>query len=178
VSVLGVTVIVNLFYFSYTPLVPVFGERLGVGAFLTSLLLSANALGSIAGASLIARGLPFGRGQIYVGGSTVALCALLVFAIAGWYPACLLALMIAGVGTSGFATMQSVLVMVNASDDMRGRAMGLLSMSIGVLPLAMLLLGLGAQAVGPTTGVMVSASLGLAALAAWSIRRPEAVSAP
>jgi ABC-type antimicrobial peptide transport system permease subunit len=56
--------------------------------------------------------------------------------------------------------------------------MGLLSMSIGVLPLAMLLLGLGAQAVGPTTGVMVSASLGLAALAAWSIRRPEAVSAP
>ena len=175
VSILGVTVIVNLFYFSFMPLVPVFGERLGVGAFLTSLLLSANALGSIAGASFIARGLPFGRGVIYVGGSTVALCSLLVFAVVGWYPAALLALIVAGVGISGFATMQSVLVMVNADDDMRGRAMGLLSMSIGVLPVSMLLLGLGAQAVGPTAGVVISVVVGLGVLATWSVKRPEAV---
>jgi predicted MFS family arabinose efflux permease len=177
VSVLGVTVIVNLFYFSFMPLVPVFGERLGVGAFLTSLLLSANALGSIVGASFIARGLPLSRGKIYLGGSTVALCSLLVFAVAGWYPASLVALIVAGVGISGFATMQSALVMVNAADDMRGRAMGLLSMSIGVLPLSMLVLGLGAQAVGPTAGVVVSVIVGLTVLAAWSVRRPEALSA-
>jgi hypothetical protein len=107
----------------------------------------------------------------------VALCSLLVFAIAGWYPASLLALIIAGVGISGFATMQSALVMVNAADDMRGRAMGLLSMSIGVLPLSMLVLGLGAQAVGPTAGVVVSVIVGLTVLAAWSVRRPEALSA-
>jgi predicted MFS family arabinose efflux permease len=170
-------VIVNLFYFSFMPLVPVFGERLGVGAFLTSLLLSANALGSIVGASFIARGLPLGRGKIYLGGSTLALCSLLIFAVAGWYPASLLALIVAGVGISGFATMQSALVMVNAADDMRGRAMGLLSMSIGVLPLSMLVLGLGAQAVGPTAGVVVSVIVGLTVLAAWSVRRPEALSA-
>ena len=177
VSILGVTIIVNLFYFSFMPLVPVFGERLGVGAFLTSLLMSANALGSIIGASCIARGLPLGRGLIYIGGSTVALCSLLVFAISGWYPLALLALIVAGVGNSGFATMQSLLVMVNATDEMRGRAMGLLSMSIGVLPISMLLLGLGAQAVGPTAGVAISVVLGLVVLWTWCAWRPEAIRA-
>jgi predicted MFS family arabinose efflux permease len=177
VSVLGVTIIVNLFYYSFTPLVSVFGERLGVGALLTSLLLSANSIGSIAGSSLIARGLPFGRGVIYVGGSTLALCALIVFAVSGWYPLALVALMVAGVGIAGFATMQSVLVMVLAEDEMRGRAMGLLSMSIGVLPLSMILLGLGAQAVGPQTGVALSVVLGICVLGAWSLKRPEALRA-
>ena len=178
VSVLGVTVIVNLFYFSFMPLVPVFGERLEVGAFLTSLLLSANAIGSIVGALFIARGLPVGRGVIYVGGSTTALCGLFIFAVAGWYPAALLALIFAGLGTSGFATMQSLLTMVIAADEMRGRAMGLLSMSIGVLPVSMLLLGLGAQAVGPATGVVISVVAGLCALTAWTLKRPEAMRAP
>ncbi len=178
VSVLGVTVIVNLFYFSFIPLVPVFGERLEVGAFLTSLLLSANSVGAILGAMLVARGLPLGRGTIYVGGSTLALCGLFVFAVVGWYPIALLALMTAGAGVSGFATMQSVLVMVNAEAEMRGRAMGLLSMSIGVLPLSMLLLGLGAGAVGPTAGVMISVVVGLLVLAAWTLKHPEARVAP
>jgi MFS family permease len=178
VSVLGVTVIVNLFYFSFMPLVPVFGERLGVGAVLTSLLLSANAIGSIVGALFIARGLPIGRGVIYVGGSSIALCALFVFAVSGWYPAALLALLIAGVGISGFATMQSLLTMLNASDDMRGRAMGLLSMGIGVLPVSMLLLGLAAQVAGPVAGVAISVTVGLCVLATWCVKRPEALHAP
>ncbi len=178
ISILGITVIVNLFYFSFMPLVPVFGDRLEVGAFLTSLLLSANSLGSIIGATFIARGLRWRRGTIYVGGSTLALCGLFVFAVSGWYPVALLALMTAGVGISGFATMQSVLVMMNAEDETRGRAMGLLSMSIGVLPLSMLLLGLGAGAVGPTAGVMISVVLGLLVLGTWSVKRPEARIAP
>src|SRR5690606_15637897 len=146
--------------------------------FLTSLLLSANAIGSIGGSLLIARGLPLTRGQIYTFGSTAALGGLLVFALSGWYPVALVALIVAGTGISGFATMQSLLTMVNAPDEMRGRAMGLLSMSIGVLPLSMLLLGLGAQAVGPVAGVTISVLAGLTALAVWSIKRPEARLAP
>jgi MFS family permease len=178
VSVLGVTVIVNLFYFSFMPLVPVFGERMEVGPFLTSLLLSANAMGSIVGATFIARGLPIGRGAIYVGGSTLGLCGLFVFAVSGWYPLALAGLICAGMGISGFATMQSALVMINSDDAMRGRSMGLLSMSIGVLPLSMLLLGVGADAVGPTAGVMISVVLGLIVLGTWSVKRPEARTAP
>jgi predicted MFS family arabinose efflux permease len=178
ISVLGVTIIVNLFYFSFMPLIPVFGDRLEVGAFLTSLLLSANAIGSIAGSMLIARGLPLGRGVTYIGGSTAALCGLFVFAVADWYPLALLALLAAGTGIAGFATMQSLLTMVIARDEMRGRAMGLLSMSIGVLPISMVLLGLAAQAAGPVAGVVISVLTGMCVLAAWCVKRPEALQAP
>jgi MFS family permease len=175
VSVLGVTVIMNLFYFSFIPMVPVFGDKLGVGAFWTSLLLAGNAVGSIGGAALIARGLPWRRGLIYAGGSTLSLVFLFVFAASGWYPLALLALAVAGIGIAGFATMQSVLVMISADDEMRGRAMGLLSMSIGALPFSMLVLGAVAQAVGPATGVMLSVLVGLVALSLWSLRLPESL---
>lgn len=64
--------------------------------------------------------------------------------------------------------------MITAEDEMRGRAMGLLSIAIGVLPLAMLLLGGVAQVVGPSVGVISSALIGLVFLAGWSYWRPEA----
>jgi len=173
VSILGVTVIMNSFYFSFTPMVPVFAEGLGVNAFWTGILAGAPAFGSMIGTFLIARGLGIGRGRAYVGGSFVALSFLGLFAAAGWYPLALVALVLAGLGASGFATMQSVLVMVTTNDAMRGRALGLLSMGIGALPFAMLLLGGVAQAVGPSAGVIASVLVGLCVLALWISRRPE-----
>ena len=63
ISVLGVTVLMNSFFFPFMPLVPVFADRLGVDAFLTGVLASATAWGAMLGTFLIARGLPFGRTQ-------------------------------------------------------------------------------------------------------------------
>jgi MFS family permease len=173
ISILGVTVIMNTFYFSFTPMVPVFADRLDVNAFWTGVLAGAPAFGSMLGTILIARGLGISRGHAYVGGSVVALVFLSVFAAAGIYPVALAALVLAGLGTSGFATMQSALVMITADDAMRGRALGLLSMAIGALPFAMLLLGGVAQAVGPSAGVISSVVAGLAMMAIWSRIRPE-----
>jgi MFS family permease len=174
ISVLGITVIMNLFYFSFTPMIPVFAEDLGVNAFRTGLLASAPALGSLTGTFLIANGLPLGRGRIYLFGSVMALVFLGVFASAQSYGLALAALVTAGFGTSGFATMQSVLVMITTEDEMRGRAMGVLSMSIGSLPFSMLLLGAAAEAVGPSAGVIASVLIGLVLIAAWTLRSPEA----
>jgi hypothetical protein len=126
------------------------------------------------GTLLLARGLPFRRGAIYTGGCFVALIFLLSFGATNIYPLALLALVLAGAGTAGFATMQAVLVMVTASPEMRGRALGLTSMAIGVLPFSMLLLGLTAQTIGLGVAVMGSAVLGLLAMAAWTLLRPEA----
>jgi MFS family permease len=174
ISILGVTVIMNLFYHSFIPLIPVFADRLEVSAFLTGVLASAPALGSMTGSFLIALGLGIKRGTAYVGGSTVALVFLFLFAAAGWYPLALVALVLAGLGISGFATMQSALVMMTAADEMRGRAMGLLSMAIGVLPFSMLALGAMAQAAGPSAAVMINATIGLALIGAWALLRPQA----
>lgn len=174
VSILGVTVIMNLFFFSFMPMVPVFADRLHVGAFLAGVLASANPAGSVLATLLIAKGLPWGRGIIYVGGSAIAMCFLFLFAATTWYPIAFLALLAAGAGVAGFATMQSVLVLTNAEPAMRGRAMGLLSMAIGALPFSMLVLGGVAQIVGSSAAVMGSVVAGLIVIGAWAKVRPEA----
>ena len=173
VSILGVTIIVNAFYFPFTPMVPVFAEQLDVNAFWTGVLAGSPALGSMTGTLFIARGVGISRGHAYVGGSMIALTFLGVFALASWYPVALGALILAGLGTSGFATMQSALVMTTAADEVRGRALGLLSMCIGVLPFAMLTLGGAAEALGPSLGVVSGVVLGLVFMMIWTLRRPE-----
>ena len=125
------------------------------------------------GTLLIARGVRIPRGRLYVGGSVIALSFLGVFAAATWYPLALVALIFAGFGTSGFATMQSALVMTTAADDMRGKALGLLSVCIGILPFGMLSLGGVAEAVGPSAGVITGVVFGLALMGIWVLRSPE-----
>jgi predicted MFS family arabinose efflux permease len=174
ISILGVTIIMNTFHFSFMTMVPVFADRLEVGALWTGILASAMAGGSMIGTLFIARGLPFGRGMAYVGGSMAAMAFLFIFASVTWYPVALAALLCAGVFSSGFGTMQSALVMSTADDEMRGRALGLLSMGIGALPFSMLLLGATAQLTSPSLAVMSSVSLGFVAMIAWNLARPEA----
>lgn len=174
ISLLGVTILVNLFYFSFTPLTPVFADRLHVNALLTGLLASAAGFGSMIGSFLIAARLPARRGLLYTGGAASAMLFLFLFAAVDWYPAAFLALVLAGICMSGFVTMQAALVMLTAPPAMRGRAMGLLSMAIGALPFAMLGLGLAAQWLGAPRSVMASATLGLLTMLLWSRRRPEA----
>ena len=119
------------------------------------------------------RGLRIGRGAIYVGGCFIALAFMLLFAATDVYVVALAGIILAGAGTAGFATMQAVLVMVSAGPEMRGRTLGLLSMAIGALPFSMVLLGGAAQFIGPPAALMGSVVLGIAALTAWTIWRPE-----
>ncbi len=173
VSILGVTILMNAFYFPFTPMVPVFAEQLDVSAFWAGLLAGAPAVGSIGATFLIARGLRITRGHGYVGGTMLAMAFLGVFAAASWYPVALIALMIAGLGHAGFATMQSALVMTTATDAMRGRALGVMSMCIGILPFAMLSLGAAAELLGPSVGVLSGVVIGLTLMAIWNRWRPE-----
>lgn len=174
ISILGVTVVMNLFYFSFMPMVPVFAEKLHVSAFWAGLLASGTSAGSILGNLLIAKGSPLGRGATYVCGALLAMVSLFLFAAAPWYWLALLALVVAGVGSAGFATMQSVLVLISADPSMRGRAMGILSMAIGALPFSMLLLGGVAQIFGPSASVMGSVAIGAVVMLLFTRWRPEA----
>jgi predicted MFS family arabinose efflux permease len=173
ISLLGVTVLVNLFFFSFLPIVPVFADRLDVGPFLTGVLVSGMGIGMVIGSLAIAAFSSRRRGLLYVGGAFVAMALLLGFALVPVYWIALLCLIIAGTGMAGFATMQSVLVMAAAGAAMRGRAMGILSMAIGALPIGMIGLGLAAEGIGPVAGVSLSVTIGLAAMVVWLLIRPE-----
>lgn len=173
VGILGVTVIMNLFYFSFMPLVPVFAEEMDVNALLAGVLAGASGLGMMLGSFAWAAWPVQRRGLLYIAGSVLGMAFLFAFAAVQWYPAALLLLIGAGFGASAFGTMQGVLVMTTALPEMRGRAMGMLSMAIGSLPFGMIGLGLIAQATHPAPAVMISVGAGFVVMAAWTVRYRE-----
>lgn len=167
------TVVMNFFYYAFMPLVPVFAEDLGVGPFLTGLLASALGLGTMTGAVLVARIQPARRGLLHIAGSLGAMTMLAVFANMTWYPAAVAALYLAGLFGAGFGTTQSALVVSLVEEDLRGRALGVLSMAIGALPFGMFTLGLLARRTNPQVALTVSVGLGFVLLLGWQARRPH-----
>lgn len=174
VGVLGVIALVNILFWTFPPLVPVFADDLEVGSFLTGLLASAAGFGMVLGAGLIAILRPGrGRGWIFLIGSGGGMSFLAVFAVMLWYAGAFLALLVNGICISGFTTMQSALAMRAAGPELRGRAMGTVSMAIGAVPMGMIPLGGVAEAVGPEAALAASGVAGLVALSAWARFQPE-----
>ncbi|MCP5026544.1 MAG: MFS transporter [Actinomycetia bacterium] len=174
-GVLGVTVVANFFMFSYLPIVPVLADRMDARPILVGLLASATGFGMATGAWLVAHFQPRRRGLAYVGGSAMAMVVLIPFAFTAWYPGALVLLYVSSIGAGLFGSTQSTLVMMAVPEGARGRALGLLSMSIGALPVGMFTLGELAERLGAPAAVAVSASAGLVALALWSWRHPATV---
>ncbi|MCC6436127.1 MAG: MFS transporter [Acidimicrobiales bacterium] len=172
VSILGVTVFVDFFHFSFFPIVPLIAERLEVSAALTGLLSASSGFGMMAGSLWVAARRPH-RGRAYVVGSMAACTLLLGFATAGRYGVALLFALGGGVAMGLFGSTQTALAITATSAELRGRAMGLLSMAIGALPIGMYALGELAQAVGPRTALVIFNLVGLGGLAVWVKVRPE-----
>ena len=162
-----VTILMNLLMYPYYHMVPVIArDVLGVGPGLMGALQAAVGLGSLIGAVAIASVVNIRyHGRVYLGGSTVSLIALLLFSFSRSYPLSALALLGLGFGAAGFTTMQATLAMLVAKQEMRGRALGVISLAIGVAPLGALIVGAVANAVGPIEAVRLNATLGLGLLA-------------
>jgi predicted MFS family arabinose efflux permease len=175
VSVLGVTAAVNFFFFSFTPLVQVVATDLEVGAFLTGVLAAMVGFGMMAGSSFVASVQPRRRGLAYVAGSVMAMVVLVGFALSPVYALAAACLLVAATGMGLFGSTQSTLVMTAVEPALRGRALGLLSTAIGVLPLGMIALGELAEVVGARSAIATSALAGLVSLLAWLWHRPDVV---
>lgn len=174
-SVLGVTLIMNLFFFPHISLIAQMAEELGVSAFATGLLNAASMTGSMIATLVIASVAIPRRGLTYVCGALFALVLLPVFALAGSYPIALAALILAGFGLGAFASMQFTLVTTVAGPTAHGRALGLMTTVIGVVPFGSLLLGLVAEWVGIGPAIAGIAGVGIALLVLWTLRWPAAV---
>ena len=173
-SILGVTVAVNFFYFAYFPIVQRIADLLDTTPFLTGLLASATGMGMMAGSTIIATVQPARRGLWYVGGSAGAMVFIFGFAGFSVFWLVFVSLLLSSLCVGFFGATQSALVMDVADDEMRGRALGLLSMAIGSLPIGMYLLGELAEQVGAPTAIVIANIAGLLMLLAWQLWRPEA----
>jgi MFS family permease len=138
-----ITVVMNIFGFPYQHMVPVIGaESLMIGPLLIGILLATEGLGATIGSLVIAvKARPGGYTRIYAFGSVLFLTSILGFSLSPSYWMALPILMIGGFSMSGFATMQSIIVITSTPAEIRGRVLGVLAASIGTGPFGALIVG-------------------------------------
>lgn len=177
--ILGVTVICNLCYFAFMPLVPVIAKGLGAGAAMAGVIGSAaGTVQLVMAAALVIR--PARRpGAAYAYAVALCLCCLGVLSYAPVVAVALLALGVAGVGQAFFGTMQATLSVDAVAPHDRTAALGLLSTTIGIaLPSGMVILGVTASLLGTRPAMLVSAVVGLVALATTLLGNPQLMRSP
>ena len=174
-SILGVTVMANFFMFAYFPAVQLIGKEVDATASQIGLIGSMTGFGMITSSFITSVASARRWGILYVSGVFITMAMLIVWALSPNVPVAVVTLYLASCGSGLFAATQSTLVLTVVPEAMRGRAMGLLSMAIGALPIGTYLLGEVAQALGPRTAVITMASMGFVALTLWLVYRPEVV---
>ena len=174
-ATLAITITLNLFGISFISMVPVVAKNvLGLSPFPTGILMAAEGCGAFAGALLIAFfAKPARFRQIYLGGSCLYLGCIWLFSMSSTVGLSMTLLWIGGFGVSGFASMQSALIIASAPPEMRNRIMGLLTMCIGMGPLGILVVGSLSEVLGAQTGILITSTTGLLGLAAAIIIWPE-----
>lgn len=174
-ATLVVTMIFNFWGFAFTALVPAIGrDDLRLSAFAIGILLSTEAFGALAASIVIAAtGTAGMHVRVYFVGTLVFLVAVLGFSLSPWFALSLPILFVAGAGTSAFAVMQATIPFLVAPPGMRSRALGVVTLGIGIGPFGMLHVGLLADFIGAAPAVTVIAVEGLVALAAAALVWPE-----
>lgn len=166
-AVLGVTMTMNLFAFSYVALIaPIARGVFDVSAALAGVLAAAEPLGSLIGGLFLAGAAPTTNPRtLMLGGSAAFLAALVAMPLMpGYWLACAV-LTLGGIGLALFGNMQTSLILTGAPAHVRSRQMGLISVCIGTGPLGQILLGALAGPLGPMGAVITTAGAGLVALA-------------
>lgn len=170
-----ITVLMNMLLFPYMQMVPVISvHTLDVGPGLMGLLMGADGLGAIIGSMTIASiGNLRYHGRVYLYGSLAGLVMCFAFALSQNYGVALVVLILLGLGTAGFGTMQATIVVLSAREEMRGRALGVISLAIGAGPIGALIIGAIADVSSPATAIMILTSIGFVTVGLVGIAMPQ-----
>ena len=166
-----ITVAMNFLAFPYMALLPVFArDVLHQGPIGLGLLGAASGIGSFVGILAIGQvRRVVSNGWIFASGSFLMAVSLVAFAASTHFYFSLGLLVLSGIGQACFSVMQSAIILVTASDDMRDRAMGAVAIAIGAGPPGRLQVGALAEAFGAPIAVgltAAAAALMVAAVAA------------
>ena len=164
-AVVMVTICVNFFGFPFMQMLPVIArDVLGVGSVGYGALAAATGIGSLTGTAIIATRGVQRAGAVFFLGAMVMLTGVFLFALSTLYALSFVLLIVAGVGMSGFGTMQSAIALQAVPPEMRGRAMGAVALGIGSAPLGLLVIGPLAEASSPQVALLISTGAGLVLL--------------
>lgn len=178
-TILILFAIVGIFGWSYSVMMPAFAKDvLGAGPREYGVLLSANGVGALAGALTVASfGHKISRRTLVLGGLWVFSVMLLSLALIKSYYLALICLAIGGWGMLLFFSTINTLLQTSASDEMRGRVMGIWALVFGgMTPLGGLEAGTVSHYAGIrwaiATGALVCALAGIVVL--YIVRRKTA----
>jgi MFS family permease len=163
IGTLTVTVIYNVFGWPFTSMIPVIGQdQLLLGPEGIGILASMDGIGAFAGAVLMAMFLrPQHYRHAYVGGVTLYMIMLTVFALVPDPVFAGSALLFTGLGGAGFSIMQATLVYLSSPPEMRSRMLGVLSVCIGIGPVGFVILGFLADVLGAPWATAATGLTGL-----------------
>ena len=166
-AVLAITVIMNVFLFSYGQMIPVIArDVLHVGSALMGVLLASDGIGAFVGAIALASTTRITHhGLVFSIGSLVTTIALALLSFSQLYGLSVFSMVALGIGSAGFGTMQGAIVVLVSDHQMRGRALGMLSLAIGASPVGSLLVGAVASAINAPIAIRINAFIGLALIA-------------
>ncbi len=175
-TVLLASVAANLFAWPVVQgFMPVFAEEIyDIGATGLGVLVAANGIGALVGALAIAGLGDFARkGRLFLGATAAFGVLLAAFALLDLFLFGVLLMFLVGIAGAGFGVLQSTLILLQSPEEMRGRVMGVLMLSIGVLPFALLGQGAVAAQIGVETTTLIAGVLLAASIAALSTLTPE-----
>ncbi|HET6471398.1 MAG TPA: MFS transporter [Pseudomonadales bacterium] len=165
------------FVSSYMQLMPAFAQHLDAGETGYGFLLSATGVGSVVGTFAIgAMQRTRSLGWVLLGGAMLSGVALYGFALAvqlGWYPMALAMAFASSVCASIFMISSMTVMQLEVPDTLRGRVMGIHSITYSLMPLGGLLLGAIANASTVVVAVVFGASAYLTILIAVAATRPS-----
>jgi MFS family permease len=172
-TVLIVTVLMNVFGFSYTAVVPAWGEQVfGASPTMIGLLAAAEPFGALIGAWVLATfRIRLSPTTIFTTGAALFMVVLGLAANLPWLPVAWLLLALGGLGTAAFGNMQTSLVILAVNADARSRVLGLVTTCIGMGPVGVLAVGALADRFGPASALTVMAASG--AVLIMAARRHE-----
>jgi MFS family permease len=160
-GVMLMTLIMNMLAFPYLDLLPIFArDVLMQGPLGLGVLGASVGVGSVVGLFALQRlRTVFSNGWLFLGGSLMLCLLLIAFAASTSFVLSLILLACVGLGRACFGVMQSSIMLLAASDEMRSRAMGSLTLFIGIGPLGRLKIGALAENFGAPMAVTLQSSM-------------------
>jgi MFS family permease len=175
-TVIGLIGIVSVFGISFVTLFPAWAVNVLHGDARTNgFLQSARGVGALLAALLIASLGRFRfRGWLLTLGTFALPVTVALFALARWTPLAFLLAFGSGLAHILIFNLSNALVQVNSPDGLRGRIMGLYTMTFfGLMPLGALWIGFAAEHISQTAAVLGAAAVMLGAAAVMAVYMPH-----
>ncbi len=162
ILLIGLTYATHFFGMQYLQLMPLFARRFGGGAeeVVFGLLLSSLGFGALTGTVVVSRVRNHPRiGYIMLGGSLTFTAAVAVFAFASSFYMAIVSLFIGGLANTIYFVVAMTVLQLRVPEKMRGRVMGVYTITFSLIPLGGLMGGTIATVYDERVAVVIGAAI-------------------